>query len=118
MPKQITFKAPVTTADGPKDPPDTTQITGTLCYLTIGNRRIRCVEHLDPVGATVVSHYASGLILLNYQRIQRARANFAHTGERATARKIRDKAVEQLVENVDVNMVHRTIDQAKVINGA
>ena len=93
-------------------------ITGTVTYLQIGTRRVRCLRHRDSYGRTVVTHYASGQQIINADRYDAASrsARLASGRSRAAPTEVQRVAVERLIEGLGVERALQVIDAAPKLN--
>lgn len=107
--RAVTIKAPCRKKG---EPETTVELTGSVLYINVFGERIRCLYH-----DSKVTHYASGLCLLNEQRIKEARAIYLHEqGKRPSPVQAAQLAFDLIAQRMTPARAKETIANAPVIN--
>jgi hypothetical protein len=106
MGKTVCIKIPVV------KPGWTSQVCGQVTYLQVGDRRVKCLRHRNEFNQILVTHFASGVCIINQFLMIEARL-------RSNSRRLPDiqkAAVEILIERYSLEVFYKNLDAASVIN--
>ena len=92
-------------------------ITGVATHVTIAGERIKCVRTRAPGSPPVLTHYASGSVLISAGAW--SAANLAlriRTGGTPTDRQVQDHATDRLCARLGADRVLATLNSAPILN--
>ena len=110
--KRTCINVPLAQRQPSTAPLEQSQICGQVTYLQIGERRVKCIRHDGAHGRPIVTHFASGICIINEGTMLQARVACGTN----RVKELEKAAVQILIDRYGLEVFYKNLDAAPVIN--